>query len=135
EWVELVFQRRLRQVTAEFRKQGSFFGPVGGRFLTLGAGQFFAQGGEAQSALVQNLSRRRLVFPQQAEQQVFRPDMFVRKALRFFRRVGQHPLAFLAEGEIHRSRAFLPNRRAPLDLLTNGLDGGVRAEESVGERL
>src|SRR5579875_1948880 len=43
--IQLTFQRRLGEVTTEFRKQGCFLGTIGGHFFALGPVQFFAQGG------------------------------------------------------------------------------------------
>ena len=62
--------------------------------------------------------------------------MLVRKPLCLFRRVGQHALALLAQGQVHRGRDSLPNRRSRLDLLADRLNRGVgRAQEAVGERF
>src|SRR5713226_8603983 len=64
---------------------------------------------------------------------MFGADVAMRQALGFFCRICQNALAFVAEREIHRRGDFLPNRGVPLNLLTNGFDRSVRAQESISK--
>src|SRR5258708_7109561 len=84
---------------------------------------------------MQDLGGETLLFTQQAEQQMLGPDVLVAQTLGFFRAIGQHALALMAEREIHRSGNLLSNGGVGFDLLPDGLNGGVRAQEPVGERL
>src|ERR1700677_523658 len=59
--------------------------------------------------------------------------MPVREPLRFFRGISQHPLAFIAQGQVHRSRDFFPNRGVTLNLLPDGFNRGVRTQEAIGQ--
>src|SRR6266446_5234526 len=61
------------------------------------------------------------------------PDVPVRKPLCLFRGIGQYTLAFIAQGKIHGSRNLFANRGVTFNLLANGLDRGVRAQESIGQ--
>ena len=106
--VERVVHGGLREVAAEFGQQRAFLGPRGGDFLALRARQLFADGGEAQAALVQNFGGEALLFAQQAQQQVLGADVLVVQALGFFGAVGQHALAFVAERQIHGSGNLFP---------------------------
>jgi len=70
------------------------------RFFLAAARQFLANRGKPQAALVQDFSGKALLFPQQAQEQMFGPDVPVRKPLRFLRGIGQYALAFIAQGQI-----------------------------------
>ena len=131
ERIQLSVSCFLGQVAAELRQHGAFLRAIGQQLLGLDPGQLFTNGGEAQAALVQDLCRKALLFAQQAEQQVLRPYVFVRKPLRLFRRIGQHALALVAERQVNRCRDLFANRRMGLDLLADGVDRGVRPEEPV----
>src|ERR1039458_10033097 len=61
--------------------------------------------------------------------------MPVRKSFRLFGGIGQHALALVAEREVHRSRDLFPDRGMTLDLLPDGLNRGVRAQETVRQGL
>ncbi len=61
------------------------------------------------------------------------PNVLVRKPLRFFGGIGQNPLAFIAQRQIDRSRNLLPDRGMPFDLLADGFDRGMRAQEPIGQ--
>ena len=103
--------------------------------FVLGAAQLIAEHVEAQPAFMQHLGGKRFVLPQQSQQQVLRPDMFVREALRLFRREGKHALALLAQRQVNRSRDFLARRRSSLNLFTDGLNRSVGAQKTVRQRL
>ena len=64
---------------------------------------------------------------------MFGPNVPVRQPLRFFGGVGQHALALVAQRKIHRGRDLFPNRGVTLNLLADGLNRGVRAQESIGQ--
>ena len=64
---------------------------------------------------------------------MFGSDVPVRKALRFFRGIGQHALALIAQRKIHRGRDFFANGGVTLDLLADGFNRGVRTQESIGQ--
>jgi len=66
---------------------------------------------------------------------MFSPNMFMGQALCFFRRIGEHALTFVREGQIDRGGDFLADGRVSFDLLPNGLNRRMRAQEPVGERL
>ena len=133
--IEQVVHGGLGQVAAELAQQRRLSWPLRRRFLLAGARQFFADGREPQAALVQDLGGEALLFAQQAEQQMLGADVLVVQALRFFRAIGQHALALVAQRQIDRGRNLLPNRGVPFDLLADGFDRGMRAQEPVRQRL
>ena len=135
ERVERVVHGGLREVAAEFRQQGAFLGTRGGHLLALRTLQLLADGGEPQPALVQNLGGEALLFAQQAQQQVLGPDVLVAQPLGFFGAVGQHALAFVAEGQVHRSGDLLADGGVSFDLLADGFHRRVGTQEPVGQRL
>ena len=63
---------------------------------------------------MQDLGGEGFFLSQQPEKQMLGSDVFVRKSLGFFGGVGEHALAFVAEGQIDRCRHFLSNRRVGL---------------------
>src|SRR5882762_9265305 len=62
-------------------------------------------------------------------------DVAVRKAFRFFRSISQDALALIAQRKIHRGRDLLPNRGVTFDLLADGFNRGVGAQESISQGL
>jgi hypothetical protein len=62
-------------------------------------------------------------------------DVLVIQPFGFFRTVRQDTLAFVAQRQIHRSGNFLTGRGVAFDLLTNGIHGGMRTQEAVGQLL
>src|ERR1700733_1086812 len=64
---------------------------------------------------------------------MFGSDMPVRESLRFLGGIGQHALALIAQGQVHRGRDFFPNRGVTLNLLADGLNRGRRPPESIGQ--
>ena len=64
-----------------------------------------------------------------------RADGLVVEPLRLLGAIGQHTLALVGERKNHKGRYLLANRGAGLDLLADGLDRGVRAQEAVGQRF
>ena len=134
--IELVVHGRLRQVARELGQQGRLAIALRGlRLLLRGARQFLANGRQAQSALVQNLGGKAFLFAQQSQQQMLGANVLVRKALGFFRGVGQHALALVAQGQVHGGRYLLPDRGVGLDLLANGFHRSMRPQEPIGQRL
>ena len=84
---------------------------------------------------MQDLGGEAFLLAQQAQQQVLGADVLVIEPLGFFRAIGQHALALVAQREIDGRGNLLPNGGVPLDLLADGIHRGVRAEEPVGQRL
>ena len=119
---------RLNSASSE-----TLLGPAARRSSRTAAGQFFANGGEPQPALVQDFGGEALFFAQQAQQQVLGADVLVIQPLGFFGRVGQHALALVAERQIDRGGHLLADGRVALDLLADGFHRRVRAEEAVGQ--
>src|ERR1700691_605305 len=64
---------------------------------------------------------------------MFGPNVAVREPLRFFRGIGEHALALIAQWKIYRGRNLFSNGSVTLDLLADGLYRGVRAQESTSE--
>src|SRR5437870_12543646 len=62
-------------------------------------------------------------------------NVLVRKALSLLGSVSQNPLALVAQREIDRGRELLPDSSVTLNLLTDGLDRGMRTQEPEGESL
>ena len=135
ERIELAFHRRLGQIAAEFSKQRRFFRPVHRHLLSRATSHFLAHGGKPQSPFQQDFGTKGFFFPQHPKQQVFRSDVFVTEPFSFFRGVVEDALAFLAEGNFHRSGNALAHGDARLDFLSDGLDRAVGPEKSVGQRL
>ena len=111
------------------------FGPGGRDFFALRTRQLFPNGRQPQSPLVQDLGRETFLFAQQAQQQVLGPDVLVIQPLGFFRAVGQHALALMAQRQIHGSRNLFADGGVAFDLFADGLHRGVRAQKPVRERL
>jgi hypothetical protein len=109
--------------------------PRCGCFFLAGARQFFADGRKPQAALVQNLGGKALFFAQQTQQQMLGANVFVRKPFRLFRGIGQHALAFIAQGQIDRSRDLLPDRGVAFDLFADRFHRRMGAQETVGQGL
>ena len=61
--------------------------------------------------------------------------MFVRKPLRLFRGIGQHTLAFVAQGKIDGSGNFFPDGGVALDLFPDRFHRRMRAQETIGQGL
>src|SRR5882672_3627874 len=53
------------------------------------------------TSFAQRGSGKRILFPQQTEQQMFGADVAMREPLRLFSAVRKHPLAFVAQREIN----------------------------------
>src|ERR1019366_341087 len=62
-------------------------------------------------------------------------NVLVRKALSLLGSVSQNPLALVAQREIDRGRELLPDSNVSFKLLADGLDRGMRTQESEGERF
>ena len=84
---------------------------------------------------MQDLGREAFFFAQQAEQQVLGADVLVVQPLGFFRAIGQHALALVAQRQVDGSGNLLADRGVAFNLLADGFDGGVRAQEPVGQRF
>ena len=109
--------------------------PLRRGFFLRGARQFFTNGAEPQSALVQNFRGKTFFFAQKSQKKMFGSDVFVRKPLRFFGCLGEHALAFIRKRKIDRRRYFFADGGVSLDLLADGLHRGVRAQKAVGQRF
>ena len=133
--VEGVVHGGLGQIAAELRQQRAFLGPRGRHLFTLRTRQFLADGGQPQTALVQDLRGETLLFAQQAQQQVLGADVLVVQPLGFFRAIGQHALAFVAQRQIHGGGNLLADGGVAFDLLADRLHGGMRTQEPVRQRL
>ncbi len=133
--VERVVHGGLGEVAAEFRQQRAFLGALRRDFLALRTRQLFADGGEPQAALVQDLGGEALLFAQQAQQQVLGADVLVIQPFGLFRAISQNALAFVAEGQIHGSGNLLADGGVPFDLLADRFHRGVRTQETVRQRL
>ena len=104
-------------------------------FFLAGTRQFFADRRKTQSAFVQNLSRKTFFFAQQSQQQMFGADVLVRKAFRFFGRVREHALAFVAQRQVDRSRNLFADGGVSLDLLTDRFHRRMRAQKRLVRAL
>src|SRR5271169_1715887 len=60
-------------------------------------------------------------------------DVLMREALRLFCRISEHPLAFVAQRQVHGSGYLLANRGVSLDLLANGFDRGMGTQKAIGQ--
>ncbi len=73
----------------------------------------------------QEFSGKAFFFAQQSEQQMLGANVFVVQALGFFCRIGQDPLAFIAERQVHRGGNFVPARRVMFHLPADGFHRSV----------
>src|SRR5690242_15888671 len=60
-------------------------------------------------------------------------NMFVRKPLSLFRRIGKNALALIAEWQINRGRNFFADRGVAFDLFADRFYGGVRTQKAIGQ--
>ena len=135
ERVERVVHGGLGEVAAELGQQRTFLGPGGRHLFTLRTRQFFADGGQPEAPLVQDLRREALFLAQQTEQQVLRADVLVAQALGFLRTVGQDAFAFVAEGQIHAGGNLLADGGVSFNLLSNGFYGSMGPQKTVRQRF
>ena len=84
---------------------------------------------------MQDFRSEALLLTQQSEQQVLGANVLMAEALGLFGAVGQHALALMAEGQVHRGGHLLADGGVGLHLLSDGFDGGVRAQKAIGQRL
>ena len=128
---ELREQRLLRLIASALFRSGS----CGGRFFLRGALQLFANRRKTKAALGEYLRGKALLFAQQAEQEVLGADVFVRKPLGFFGRVGEHALALVRERKVDGGRNLLAHGGVLFNLFADGFDRSVGTKEAVGQRL
>src|SRR5579863_6099831 len=64
---------------------------------------------------------------------MFCANVFVRETLRFFSRISQHPLALIAQRQVHRGGNLFADGGVSLDLLANRLHRSVGAQEAIGQ--
>src|SRR5262249_31298460 len=133
--VEHAVHRGLRQVAAELRQQRAFLGPVRRHLLRLRPREILTYRREPQTALVQNFGREALFFPQQPEQQMLGSNVLVIEALGFLRAIGENALALVAQREINGSGNFFSDGGVAFNLLPDGIDRSMRAQEAVRQRL
>src|SRR5262249_39501731 len=119
QWIELVFHRRFGQVPRELGQKGRLLYARQGRLLVEESDDVLADGVESHPLLHQDGRRNRTLLTQDAEQEVFRADVVVQKAIGLFGRVLEHALGFSAEGNLDRRRHFLAKNRSPFDLLAD----------------
>ena len=99
------------------------------------AAQFLADNFGAESVFPENFGRDGFFLAQQSQEDVLGSDVFVGKTFRFLGGTVQSPLAFLREGQIHRSRHLVANQRAALDFLADVLDGCVGFWDETGGQI
>ena len=66
---------------------------------------------------------------------MFRTDVLMTEPLGLLSSVVEDALALLAQGDFHGSGDTLANGNARFDLLPNGFDRAMRAQEAIGERF
>ena len=66
---------------------------------------------------------------------MLRADVLVAEPLGFFRSIGQHALALVAQRKVHRRGNFLAHCGVRFDLLANRFDCGMRPQKPVCERF
>ncbi len=64
---------------------------------------------------------------------MFGANVAMRQALGFFCGIGEHALALVAQREVDRGRDLFPDRGVSLDLLANGFNRGMGAQEAIGQ--
>ena len=96
------------------------------------AGQFVANLGELEAALLQDLRGEALLFAQQAQQQMLCTDVFMAQALGFFRSIGQNALALVRKGQVDGGRNLFANCCMRFNLLANRLYLGMRTQYAIG---
>src|SRR5258708_7769853 len=82
---------------------------------------------------MQDVSGEALLFTQQSQQKMLGSNVLVRKALSLLGSVSQNPITLVAQREIDRGRALLPDRGLSLSLLAAELDRAMRAQEPVDD--
>ena len=97
------------------------------------AREFFAQRGEAQAALHQNLGAEALLFAQDSEEQVLGADVLHAEALRFFAGHIEDALALRAERHFDGGRNAFADRDACLDLFADGFNRSLLTQEAIGQ--
>ncbi len=132
EGIKLAVHRGLGKVAAELRQQARLALALLSRRLLLGdAGQLVANLGELEAAFLQDLGGEALFFAEQAQQQMFCTNMFMAKALRFFRGVGQDALALVGEGQVDGRGDLLANGGMRFNLLANRFNRSMRTQKAI----
>jgi hypothetical protein len=129
--IERIVHRGLGKVARELGEKRTLFGAVRCYFFGLRTLKFLPDGGKTEPALVQDFSREALLFAEQTQQKMLGPYMFVIEAFGLFSTVRKNTFALVAQGKVDRRRNFLPNRRVPFNLLSNGIDGRVGPKKPV----
>src|ERR1700680_4277239 len=62
-------------------------------------------------------------------------NVLVGKAFRLFRGISKHPLALIAQRQVHGSGNLLANGGMSLNLFTNGFDRSMRTQKAIGQGL
>ena len=81
---------------------------------------------------MKNLGGEALFFAQQAKQQMFGSDVLVIEPLGFFRSIGQHAFALVAQRQVDRRGNLLARRCMAFDLFANRFDGRMGPKKPVG---
>ena len=84
---------------------------------------------------MQNFGGKAFFFAEQSEQQMLGADVLVRKALGLFGGVGEHALAFVAQGKIDRGGNLFADGGVTFDLLADRFHRGMRAQKTIGQGL
>src|SRR4051812_47492138 len=74
-----------------------------------------------------------LFFAQQTQEQMLRPNVFMIQAFGLFSAVSENPFTLMAQGQVDRSGYLLPDRSVAFNLLSDGINGGMRPEKPVRE--
>ena len=117
--IELVLHRRFGEVAAEFREQRRFLDARQRRLLVQQLDDVFAHLVEAHAFFHQDGRGHRALLAEDAQQQVLGADVIVEETVGFFGGVLQNAFGFGAEGNLDRSRHFLPEDRAAFDVFAN----------------
>src|SRR6185437_1339790 len=132
--IERAIHRGLGEVAAEFGEERAFLGALGDLFA-LRAGELFPDGGETETALMQDFGGETFLFAEQAEQEVLRADVLVIQTFRFFGAIGEDALALMTEGEVDGGGHLVADGCVAFDLLADRFDGCVGTQKPVGQCL
>ena len=119
--VELPSTRGLGQVAAELREKRCLFGLGHRRLLVQFLDNVFANGVDAESALVEDGGGNGLLLAEYSQEDVLGPDVVVDEPFRLLGGERQNPLGFRGERNLDGGRNLIADDDAALDLLANAL--------------
>src|SRR6516225_8722610 len=64
---------------------------------------------------------------------MFSSNVLVGQPVGFFRGIGEHTLAFIAQGQVYRGRNLLGDRGVSFNLLADRFNRGMGAQETIGQ--